>query len=109
MFLLLIQVVVPLLLLLVLAFRTRSLATKILQCGQVQVLLAHMREGSVAVRQGQSVQTGQKLGEVGASGNTATPHLHIHAQRPGSTDALFDANPLPVRIDGRYLVRGDRP
>lgn len=80
----------------------------VLQCGEVQVLLAHMRQGSVAVREGQLVETGQKLGEVGNSGNTATPHLHIHAQRPGSAEAPFDADPLPLRIEGRYLVRGDR-
>lgn len=80
----------------------------LLQCGEVQVLLAHMRRGSVAVRQGESVRTGQRLGEVGNSGNSDAPHLHIHAQRAGSTGAPLAADPLPFRLDGRYLVRGDR-
>lgn len=80
----------------------------LLRCGDADVLLAHLRRGSVAVRQGQFVRTGQKLGEVGNSGNSGAPHLHVHAQRPGSPAAPFDGGPLPLRIGGRYLVRGDR-
>ena len=49
-----------------------------------------------------------KLGEVGNSGNSDEPHLHVHAQRPGRPWDLFTADPLPVRFDGRYLVRNDR-
>lgn len=79
-----------------------------LRCGRVQLLLAHMRRGSVTPEQGQIVRVGDRLGQVGNSGNTSTPHLHIHAQRPGRREALFAADPLPLRIDGRYVVRGDR-
>jgi len=80
----------------------------VLRCGRVQLLLAHLRLGSVAVKQDEAVHTGQRLGEVGKSGNSGAPHLHIHAQRLGRPEALFAAAPLPMRIDGRYLVRGDR-
>ena len=78
-----------------------------LRCGQVQVLLAHMRCGSVIVHPRQSVRTGQKLGEVGNSGNTGAPHLHIHAQQLGPPGSIFAADPLPIRIGGRYPVRGN--
>jgi murein DD-endopeptidase MepM/ murein hydrolase activator NlpD len=37
----------------------------------------HMRKGSIAVRVGQRVERGQKLGLVGLSGNTEFPHLHF--------------------------------
>jgi murein DD-endopeptidase MepM/ murein hydrolase activator NlpD len=37
----------------------------------------HMLKGSVAVRQGERVERGQKLGLVGLSGNTEFPHLHL--------------------------------
>lgn len=80
----------------------------VLECGGVHLLLAHMRQGSVSVRRGQAVRIGDKLGEVGNSGNSASPHLHIHAQRPGPADRLFAGDPLPLRIGGRYLVRGGR-
>lgn len=37
----------------------------------------HMRQGSVAVKKGEQVKTGTKLGEVGYSGNAAFAHLHL--------------------------------
>jgi len=44
------------------------------------VLLAHLREGSVAVKTGDPVEPGDLIGEVGNSGNTSEPHLHIQIQ-----------------------------
>ena len=46
--------------------------------------LAHLRPGSVAVRVGDTVRQGQQIGEVGNSGNTTEPHLHMQIQNfPG--------------------------
>ena len=45
----------------------------------------HMRRGSVAVRPDQKVRTGQKLGEVGLSGYTQYPHLHLSVRKDGRT------------------------
>ena len=42
----------------------------------IYVLYAHMKPGSVRVRVGERVRRGQVLGELGNSGNSATPHLH---------------------------------
>jgi len=83
----------------------------ILECGRAgefHVLLGHMRSGSVRVHPGDYVTPDTKLGEVGNSGNSDEPHLHVHAQRPGQVWDLFSANPLPIRFDGRFLVRNDR-
>jgi murein DD-endopeptidase MepM/ murein hydrolase activator NlpD len=44
---------------------------------------AHLRKGSVAVRAGDTVQQGQRLGLVGLSGNTEFPHLHFEVRREG--------------------------
>ena len=41
------------------------------------VLLAHLRRGSVRVRPGQSVQSGDQVGECGNSGNSTQPHVHV--------------------------------
>jgi len=80
----------------------------ILRCGEVDIVLAHMRQGSIAVAPGQTVTTGTLLGEVGNSGASTEPHLHIHAQRPGTLEQPISGEPLGVRIDNRFLVRGDR-
>ena len=51
--------------------------------GAEVVKLAHLRRGTVTVRTGDTVRAGQVLGEVGNSGNSTEPHLHIHAERDG--------------------------
>jgi murein DD-endopeptidase MepM/ murein hydrolase activator NlpD len=81
----------------------------ILRCGEAEIVLAHMRQGSIMVDPGDTVAEGDPLGEVGNSGATSEPHLHIHAQRPAGPDAPpLSGAPLGLRIDGRFLVRGDR-
>ena len=69
------------------------------------ILLGHLRMGTVAVHPGDSVVTGQYLGQVGNTGNSDEPHLHIHAQRPGTTAEPLGGDPVPVTFEGRYLVR----
>ena len=72
------------------------------------VLLGHLRPGSVQVRAGASVAVGDWLGSVGNSGNTGEPHLHVHAQRAGPAGSPLGGDPLPVLFGGRFPVRGDR-
>jgi hypothetical protein len=68
-----------------------------LRCGDTDVTLAHLQRGSVAVRAGSSVTRGTPLGRVGNSGTSTEPHLQMHAERNGAG--------VPLRIDGRWLVR----
>jgi len=72
----------------------------LIRCGHFDILLAHLRQGSLRIALGDLVHQGQSIGALGNSGASDMPHLHIHAQR---------GKPSPMRIDGRYLVRGDRP
>jgi hypothetical protein len=78
------------------------------ESGEFHVLLAHMRSGSVKVHPGAYVTTDTRIGEVGNSGNSDEPHLHVHAQRPGHVWDVFNGDPLPVTFSGRYLARNDR-
>jgi len=80
----------------------------LLDCQGLRVLLAHLRQGSMLVKQGDPVVIGQPLAAVGNSGNSTEPHLHLHAQRPGSAPAALDGTPLPLTFGGRYLARNDR-
>jgi hypothetical protein len=80
----------------------------ILKCGSAWVVLGHLQKGSVQVGTGQSVALGQRLGRVGNTGNTGEPHLHIHAQRPGTGKEPLSGEPLPVRFGHRYPVRNAR-
>lgn len=81
----------------------------LLRCGDTVIVFAHMRQGSAAVSPGQTVVSGDRLGEVGNSGASTEPHLHIHAQRPAAEgEPPVSGDPLGVTIDGRFLVRNDR-
>jgi Peptidase family M23 len=80
----------------------------ILRCGNTDVLLANFRPQSLSVQTGSVVKVGDRIAEVGNSGASDEPHLHIHAQRPGSSVEPFSGDPLPMRFDGRFLIRGDR-
>ena len=81
----------------------------ILRCGEAEIVFAHLRNASVRVAAGDVVAEGDRLGEVGNSGASTEPHLHIHAQRPASKGMPpISGDPLALRIDGRFLVRGDR-
>ena len=72
------------------------------------IYLAHLMKESICVRPGERVYAGQVLGRVGNSGNTTEPHLHVHAEE-GSYPGHFSGNRgIPMRFNGRFLVRNDR-
>ncbi len=49
----------------------------------LQTLYCHMKRGSISVRSGDTVQRGAKLGQVGMSGESNYPHVHIGVLRDG--------------------------
>lgn len=57
--------------------------------------LGHMRQGSIAVAEGDAVAVGDELGRCGNSGNTSEPHLHMHLQ---TTPDLADGEGLPAQF-----------
>lgn len=79
-----------------------------LRCNEVDVILAHLKPGSIEVSLGQNLKTGDLIGKIGNSGNTEEPHLHIQAQTVLSPESE-ETYPRPVvmTFDGRYLSRGE--
>jgi hypothetical protein len=63
------------------------------------VVLAHLRRGSVVVRPNARVARGAPLAHAGNSGATPEPQLHVHAERNGAA--------VPLTFGGRWLVRND--
>jgi hypothetical protein len=76
-----------------------------LECAGAVVFLAHFKSGSLRVGPGDQVETGQPLAQVGNTGNTSEPHLHIHAVPPPFEGLRSSRAGVPMRFDGRYLVR----
>lgn len=90
---------------------------------ETYLILAHLKPGSIAVQEGQTVAEGQLLGACGNSGNTSEPHIHIHHQRQdpaqfpvGFAEGLplyfrdHDGPPMPeggiVEVDGKLVAAG---
>ena len=67
-------------------------------------MLAHFREGTVAVRPGDRVQPGQFLGRLGLSGDTAYPHLHFQVQDGAD---ILTSDPRPAYFECVLHQPGD--
>jgi hypothetical protein len=54
----------------------------------------HLKQGSVEVRSGQTVATGTPLGQIGLSGNTEFPHLHLSLRHNRAVIDPFSPGPV---------------
>jgi hypothetical protein len=82
------------------------------------LVLAHLKQGSVAVRAGEVVREGQPIGLCGNSGNTSEPHIHIHHQRQDPVEfpvnfaeglpLFFRGHDGPPMPEGGIAIEGGR-
>jgi hypothetical protein len=56
----------------------------------------HMKSGSVRVQKGQQVALGAVLGQVGLSGQTQFPHVHLAVRHDGAMIDPFDTSAFPA-------------
>ena len=80
----------------------------VLACGKHHVHLHHLKQGSVIPQLGEVIKAGQKVGEIGNSGNTIEPHLHLHAEtivEKGNPNR--HGKPVHMQFNGRFMARGD--
>ncbi|MNM90840.1 putative peptidase [compost metagenome] len=66
--------------------------------------IAHFKKGSIQVKKGDAVTTGQLLGKCGNSGNSSEPHIHF--QVSAQSDKAMATIPISFK-DGRKLIRAD--
>jgi Peptidase family M23 len=75
------------------------------------VLYGHMKQGSLRVHAGDHVRRGQLIGQVGDSGNSDTPHLHIQVQNKPTFDVESrEARTYPILFEDATITdprRGD--
>lgn len=79
-----------------------------IQCDDFRIVLAHLKVGSVVVETGNTVVSGDIIGQVGNSGASTEPHLHIHAERLSTSGSGSSFRPVWLLIDGQFLARNDR-
>jgi Peptidase family M23 len=69
-----------------------------------QVLLGHLQSGSIKVKVGDKVKTGDVLGQVGNSGMTDAPHTHVHAMKVTGKNIWLEEG-IPIYFDGENPVK----
>jgi hypothetical protein len=67
----------------------------------VYAFYAHLRNGSITVEEGETVEAGQELARLGNTGNTSGPHLHLHLMAGPSALA---ADGIPMSFESFELV-----
>lgn len=60
--------------------------------------LAHLKNGSISVTEGEEVTQGQEIGRCGHSGNSTEPHLHFHVQ---DHSVPYIGPGLPIQFVGK--------
>lgn len=69
----------------------------VLKCLMGDILMAHLKRGSIKAAPGAAVTMGQPLAEIGNSGNTLEPHLHMEATKDGKAIGLsFEGRSLSI-------------
>ncbi|NOQ70102.1 MAG: peptidoglycan DD-metalloendopeptidase family protein [Gammaproteobacteria bacterium] len=77
-----------------------------IKSGDFYVLLCHLKEGSVNIKKGDVIRSGQQIAEAGNSGSSIQPHLHIQVMKNGQYFPLFK-NLLPFKISSGKIKEGD--
>ncbi len=65
---------------------------------------AHLKPGSISVQEGDALEVGQVIGQIGNSGNTSMPHLHLHFTE---TEDVLSARAVAVNFQDIEIVGRD--
>lgn len=73
----------------------------------VYSVYAHLATGSMALREGQFVPAGRKIGRVGMTGRATSPHLHFEVRRPRDPGTRWEKAPVvdPLAFVSERLPR----
>jgi hypothetical protein len=72
--------------------------------GDWVVVMGHLQKGSIRFKKGDFVKTGQPLAQVGNSGWTLQPHIHIQAMKV-TAGPMWAGEGIPIFFDGKNTVK----
>ena len=75
------------------------------------LFFAHFKQGSIKVKSGETIKSGETLGLCGNSGNSSEPHLHFHIQNTNDlatgTGAKCYFKEITVKRNGKSETKKD--
>ena len=72
------------------------------------LVLGHLRESTISVKEGERVTVGQQIARCGNSGAASWPHLLLQARdRPDAWDGSREGQTFPLRFNHAVRTRGD--
>lgn len=75
-----------------------------IRSGDLVVVMGHLQKGSIKVKKGDFVKAGQPIAQVGNSGWTLQPHIHIQAMKV-TTGPMWAGEGIPIFFDGKNPVK----
>lgn len=82
-----------------------NLNAVVIDADSFYVFIGHLKKGSVIVGEEQEIKAGQPIAQVGNSGFSLEPHLHIQVHRKTGNERWFRGEPLYINFDGQtYLA-----
>ncbi len=85
-------------------FKSNTANSIVIDCDGFEVYMTHIKNGSFKVKIDQTVNSSDVLAQVGNSGNSTEPHLHISANLRDENDNTI---PLPIVFGGKYYLKND--
>ncbi len=83
----------------------KNMNAVLIDAGEYYVFMGHFKQGTVMVKEGDEVRTGEPLACVGNSGFSAEPHLHIQVHRKQADKPWYASEPLYIHFNGQgYLL-----
>lgn len=67
--------------------------------------LVHLKKGSIAVKEGEIIEKGEPIGQVGNSGSSMYPHLHYQL---GDKPDYINSSGLPIYFHNYSLISGGK-
>ncbi|MBZ9635145.1 M23 family metallopeptidase [Clostridium sp. FP1] len=76
----------------------------VIQSKGINIVIGHIQRDSIKVKVGDFVNEGQHIANVGNSGLTEFPHLHIQAMKVVE-GSIWSGEGIPILFDGKFLVK----
>jgi murein DD-endopeptidase MepM/ murein hydrolase activator NlpD len=78
--------------------------TVVIQQNDLYMLLGHMKKGSIVVKVGDNIHSGDLIGSVGNSGWTERPHTHMQLMK-SKTTKYWSGIGIQIRFENRNLYK----